>query len=187
MAIGFWYWHRSHYLSAQRHQRPRRIGASGLRLQRMFSTAQHIEQAEEEVPMGMIIQHPIHQTPRLAYDLARDGYHDLNEGLEFQTQQPELVRTILLCPATGLRQAQRRPRFQVPGQTRHHHVSPVTEQAVQRRFQSMHPSLNLLNHILLLAAAIGTIRRQHNLEWLLVPLIGDVEKVANLIEQTPLA
>src|SRR6185437_3458826 len=68
------------------------IGASGLRLQRMFSTAQHIEQAEEEVPMGMIIQHPIHQTPRLAYDLARDGYHDLNEGLEFQTQQPELVR-----------------------------------------------------------------------------------------------
>jgi hypothetical protein len=92
----------------------------------------------------MIAQHPANQPSRLANDLARDGHEDVHEGLEFQAQEPQLVRTVFVSPTPRLRQAQRRPTLQAPGQAGHHHVSPVALQVVHRGRQRMQAVFQLL-------------------------------------------
>ena len=54
-----------------------------------------------------------------------------------------------LPPARRRGQHQRPPRFQVPGQGRHHHVRSVARQRVDRRLQRPHPALQLRDQVLL--------------------------------------
>ena len=72
------------------------------------------------------------------------------------------------------------PGLQVPGQGRHEHVSPVADQVVERYPQRVDAALELGDDILLIAALVGAV---NDLGRAQVRARGDVEKVADLVEQ----
>ena len=47
--------------------------------------------------------------------------------------------------------------------------------------------MNLLDQVFLMTTAVGAFGAEHNLFRVRDPFIGDVEQIANLIEQTELA
>src|SRR5271169_1546923 len=83
-----------------------------------FSSAtQVLDQAEENWQVRVPRQQPVHQAPPRLHDLARQPHKSVDERPELQPQHPTLLGAMLLLPATSLlRQQQRPPRLQVPGQ-----------------------------------------------------------------------
>src|SRR5260370_4017076 len=75
------------------------IGASGVRLRGWAASAtQHVEQAEEDPLIRVVVEHAIDDPPRLFDDLARDGDQGVDERFELDAQQPRFVGTILFRP-----------------------------------------------------------------------------------------
>ncbi len=91
---------------------------------------------------------------------------------------------MLLFPAAPLRQEQREPSLQRPGQRGHHHVRPVAHEIVHRHLQGPGAALELLDQILLVAALVG---RPHDACPSLRTVVRDIEEVKHLIEQDQLA
>src|SRR5277367_2122943 len=54
------------------------------------SATQRVEQAEEDRLVRIVRQHPIHDSPCLFHNLARDRHHRVDERLELDAQQPGL-------------------------------------------------------------------------------------------------
>ena len=91
---------------------------------------------------------------------------------------------MLLLPAAFLRQQQRRPGLQAPGQRAHHHVRPVREQVVHRAVSDRTSPLSWAQEVLLVAAVVGL---EDDLLGRLLPVVGDVEEAACVVKQLLLA
>ena len=140
---------------------PWRIGASGLRLQGCRRQHRNTSTRRKKIGWcGFQPSKPIDQLPAAADDLAGQPHEGVHERLELQPQHPAFLRPVLLLPAARLlRQRQRPPGLQVPGQGRHHHVGPVALQVVHRRTQRPHAAVQLREQVLLIAAVVGRRRR----------------------------
>jgi len=144
-----------------------------------------VDQAEENGQVRVPTQQAIDQLTTRLDDLARQEHERIQERPELQLQHTLLLLAVTLLPATRLRrQRQGPPRLEVPGQCRHHHVRPVALQRVHRRLQRPYSALQLRDQILLVAAVVG---RKDDLLGGSLALVGDVEEVANLVEQRQLA
>ena len=98
-------------------------------------------------------------------------------------EAPELHGDVL--PAVGLQVHHHGERaLEVPRQRRHHHVGPVAHQVMDRHPERAHPVLQLLDHVLLVAARVG---QPDDFRRAQVPSGGDVEEVADLVHQAQLA
>src|SRR5664279_312293 len=72
------------------------------------------------------------------------------------------------------------PRLQIPGQGCHHHIRPVTIEIVYRHPHSVDSVLQLLNHVLLVAALIGVL--DYFIAGQITP-IADIEEILDLIKK----
>ena len=137
--------------------------------------------------MWIVSQHTVHNSPCLFHNLTRYRHERVDESLELDAQQPAFFGTVFFRPASRFRQAQRGPGFQIPRQARHYHVRPVAQQRIDWRVQGVDAALKLLDYVLLLTAAVGTVRREDDIGGFGRPLVGDVEEVTNLIVETKFA
>ena len=129
-------------------------------------------------------QQPVHQSPPTANDLARHRDDRVDEALELHGQQPPLLLPVKFPGAGVLGNLKRPPGLQVPRQARHHPVRPVAHQVVHRRTQRAHPALELRDQVLLVAAVVGL---KHQTAGGGLPVVGQVESRADLLEQARLA
>ena len=118
-----------------------------------------IQKTEENMLPRIPRQQPIHDLSSRRENLRRNIHHRRPKRAEVHPQQPPLFFLMHLLPTARLRQHQRRPGFQAPGQRRHHHVRPIREQAIDRRGQRANPALELRQQVLLVAAVV---RVEHN-------------------------
>ena len=82
------------------------------------------------------------------------------------------------------RERERDPGLEAPRQRRHDHVGPVGVQRVHRRVERPDASLELRDQVLLVTALAGLL---HDLDARERGVIGDVKKVADVVEQDVLA
>ena len=148
------------------------------------SATQYACHPEEHRQVGVVAEYAIDQLPTGADDLAGNLDEGVEEGLEFHPQNPSLFRRMLVVPTSRLGQPQCPPGLEVPGQSRGDHVRPIAQQIVHRGRQCPHATGQLGNQVLLVAAVVRL--EDHPLRFDF-PVIGDVEEVADLIEQPLLA
>ena len=105
---------------------------------------------------------------------------EVDERAKLHRQQSAFLLGLLVLPEPArFGQAQRQPRLEVPGQRRDQHVGVVAEQIVERRVQRPN-GIQLRQKVLLLAAIIGV---EHDFFGRAVPIVGEVEEVAVVVEQ----
>ena len=164
---------------------PRWTGTSRSRLlSSRRSTTQRISRPQEYTLPLVPRQQPIHQPSPTPDDLARHPDDRVHEPLELHPQQAALLRPVRLLVPGMLRDRQREPGLQVPRQRRHHHERPVAHQVVHRRPQRVDPALQLRDQVLLVAPVVGL---EHQLACGGLAVVGQVEPIADLVEQPRLA
>ena len=148
------------------------------------STLQHGRKSEEHGQMRVVTEHPVDQLPAGADDLTGDLDEGIEERSELHPQDAMFLGLVFFVPTALLRQPKCPPGLEVPGQGRRHHVGPIAVQVVDRGRQRPHSTGQLGDQVLLVAAVVGL---EHDVFRVDCPIVGDVEEVANLVEQPSLA
>ena len=139
------------------------------------STRQHGRQAEEGRELRVPMPHAMDHAAALSHDLAGNLPHCVHERFELHPQPAGARRLVRRAVTRRDRQQQRRPGFQSPGQTRHDHVGPVADQALDRSRQRAHAAGDLGDQVLLVAAVVAA---EDDLGRRGGPIVGDIRRAA---------
>ena len=125
--------------------------------------------------MPAIGQYSVNQAAAGGHDLAGHLDKTYQETFEFHPQD--------IATCRGFQCYQAIPSLQIPGQGRNDHIGPIRNQTVRRHPQCVNPALELADDVLLVAAVIS---EENNLLHGHLAVIGDVEKISHIVEQSAL-
>lgn len=135
-----------------------------------------VPRTEEPIQRRLIAQDPNHNTWSLPHHATGDQNEAVHEPSKFH---PNVGVSILLQV-----QHHGQPRFEVPSQSDHNHIGPVANKVVDRKPHRMDAVLELLDDVFLITPLIGAI---NDFGYAQIGARGDVEEIADLIEQDILA
>jgi hypothetical protein len=126
--------------------------------------------------MPAVGQYSVNQTATGSHDLTRYLNKAHQETFELHQQDVAPCRRSYCYQAV--------PGLQIPGQGCNNHISPIRNQSIRRHPQCIHPALELTDDVFLVAAVIGEqnyFLRSH------LAVVGDIEKIPNILEQPSLS
>src|SRR5688572_2883925 len=135
-----------------------------------------VECFEEGLQMLRVGPNPEHQASSCVDDLARDLNEASLKPLELHPQN--------VPPGGRCLSYKSIPGFKIPGQSGDHHVGPIRDQTIRRHPESIDPTLQLRDHVLLVATIVS--KENHFLHRHLA-VVSDVEEVPDVVKQTLLA
>jgi hypothetical protein len=135
-----------------------------------------IERLQEGFQMPAVGQYSINKPAAGGYDLT--WYLDKAPQKTFEFH-PQDVAT-----CSRLQSHQAVPSLQIPGQGGNDHISPIRYQSIRKHSQCVDSALELTDDVLLIASVIG---KENNLLHSHLAVIGDVEKIPYIVEQSALA